>query len=265
MKLSPIETGSALSGVFGAVTCGSVAAFGLTGCTAVSASSAPEPAAEPASVPSGTGVPSQPTPVTITGQVLDTTGAGIDGVEVLRVPADVYLVPLLRAQTDTLGDFTLGGVEGDSRQWVYFGRTGFVGMFQALETTRSAREALSAVTLLSEAEAAAMAQTLGATLDPKKIVLVIPVTVNVEGQPRPALPSDVQITFQPSPDVPVHYADGGAIALNALAYSTYQVTVARNGRVCPPASHPNLVAADGSVEVRPMSGTWTVGPTMACQ
>jgi hypothetical protein len=111
-------------------------------------------------------------------------------------------------------------VAGDARQWLFFGRTGYAPLFQAIDTTRDARQAAPPVTLLSDAEAAALAQS---------------------------------------------FVDGEAIAFNVIAYSSYQVTVMRDGRVCAPASHPTLVAADGSVEVLPMTGSWTVAPATACE
>jgi hypothetical protein len=214
---------------------------------------------------SGTDAVTATTSVTVSGQVVGTTGAGIDAVEVLRVPTDPYLVPVLRAKTDPFGEFSLDGLEGDAREWLYFGHTGYVRSFRASEMTRDARQALPPVTLLLDAEGAALAQTFGALLDPNKSVLVVLVMESAGGPLRPTPASEFQVIFQPPLDVSIHYTDGQAIAFNAVAYNSYQLTVVRNGRPCAPASHPDLVAADGSVGVRPMAGVWTVGPTMACE
>jgi hypothetical protein len=202
---------------------------------------------------------------TLSGQVVSSDGAPLDAVEVLRVPADAYLVPILRTQTDALGAFTLDGVEANALDWFYIDRTGYVSLFQAFDTTADARQALPTVAMRSDAEGDALAQSFGVTLDPGKSVVFVPVTVRAGGQTRPAVAVELEVSLQPPLDVPVHYVDGNAIALNVIAYDSYQVLVRRNGHACVPASHSTLVAADGSVEVRPMSGIWSIGPDMACE
>jgi hypothetical protein len=245
------------------------AAVGLGGCAVRTGGpdSAPQDntAAAPSAATAGSVTPPLPSAVTVRGLVLGTTAMGIGGVQVLRIPLDPYLTPILSTQTDTQGAFALDGVAGDAREWFVFDRTGYARLFQAIDTTLDGRQSAPSVTLLSDTEAAGLAQTFGVKLDPDKSVIRVPVTITVGGEVRQALGSEFQVTFQPPLDVPVHYVDGGAIAFNVVAYNSYQATVLRDGRVCAPASHPTFVATDGSVVVRPMSGCWTVAPTMACE
>jgi hypothetical protein len=248
---------------------GLAALVGLGGCALRTGGleSAPQSdtAAAPSAAPAGSAATLPPSAVTVQGLVVGTTATGIDGVDVVRVQGDPYLIPLLRAQTDADGAFALDGVAGDARQWFFFGRTGYAPLFQAIDTTRDAWQAAPPVTLLSDAEAAALAQSFGVQPDSTKSIIRVPVAIAVGGETRQALAREFQVSFQPPLDVPIHYVDGEAIAFNVIAYSSYQVTVMRDGRVCAPPSHPTLVAPDGSVEVLPMTGSWTVAPVMACE
>jgi hypothetical protein len=63
----------------------------------------------------------------------------------------------------------------------------------------------------------------------------------------------------------VEYGDGEAIAFNVVVFGSYQVKVTRGGHLCVPDAHPADVAADGSVEVRRVVGTWTIGTRMDCE
>jgi hypothetical protein len=252
---------------------GLMTGLGLAGCTAAASGPAYEvkgdttATADVSATQRATAQVAAPSPssVTVSGQVVDATGAGIAGMPVLELPDDVYLNSILRTEADENGVFTLDGIAGDGREWFYFEQTGYAALFEALDTTSDLRQATPPLTLLSNADAAALAQSFGVTLDPDKGVVRVPVTVGARGQGRPALASEFQVTFEPPLDVPVHYVDGEALAFNVVIYDSYQVMITRNGHVCAPASHPSLVATDGSVEVRPMTGTWTVGPTIACE
>jgi hypothetical protein len=246
--------------------------LGLAGCAVAPGGPAYEPGADTTGTAgvSAAGrataqvVAPSPSSVSVSGQVVDAAGVGIARVPVLRLPDDAYLNSILRTQTDEDGAFTLDGIAGDGREWFYFGQTGYAAVLEAVDTTSDPRQATPPVTLLSDADAASLAQSFGVTLDPDRCVVEVPVTVGAGAQGRPALASEFQVSFDPPLDVPVHYVDGKALAFNVVAYSSYQVTITRSGHVCAPASHPSLVATDGSVEVRPMTGTWTVGPTVAC-
>jgi hypothetical protein len=251
---------------------GLLAALGLAGCTATTGGPADESRADTTAT-AGVSAAGRATAqvaapsassVSVSGQVVDAAGAGVAGVPVLRLPDDAYLDSILRAQTDADGAFTLEGILGDGREWFYVAQTGYAALFEALDTTTASRQALPPLTLLSSADAASLAQSFGVSLDPDRSVLEVPVTVGAGPQGRPALATEFQVSFEPPLDVPVHYVDGKALAFNVVAYESYQVTITRSGHVCAPASHPSLVAPDGSVEVRPMTGTWTVGPTVAC-
>ncbi len=252
---------------------GLLAALGLAGCTATAGGPADEPGADPtatagvAAAGRATAQVAAPSAssVSVAGQVVDAAGAGVAGVPVLRLPDDAYLDSVLRTQTDADGAFTLVGIIGDAREWFYVEQTGYEALFEALDTTSDPRQTLPPLTLRSNADAASLAQSFGVALDPDRGVVEVPVTVVVGGQGTPAPASEFQVSFEPPLDVPVHYVDGKALAFNVIAYDAYQVTVTGSGHVCAPASHPALVAADGSVEVRPMTGTWTIGPTVACE
>jgi hypothetical protein len=123
--------------------------------------------------------PPAPTPssVTVRGEVVGTSGAGIDGVEVLRIPGDAYLLPILRTQTDASGSFVLEGVAGNARECFFFQEAGYASVYQAFDTTLETAQTIPAATLLSNDEAAALAQSFGVVLDAKKSVVRIPVTV----------------------------------------------------------------------------------------
>jgi hypothetical protein len=203
--------------------------------------------------------------VTVRGQVVGTGGSGIDGVEVLRMPADAYLLPILRTQTDASGSFVLDGVAGNAREWFVFQQAGYVALYQAFDTTGGSGQALPAATLLSNDEGAALGQSFGVVLDPKKSVVRVPITAAGAGQTALAPACDFHVTFQPTIDVPVHCVDGEAIAFNVAPNDAYQVTVTRAGHLCAPAAHPSLVAGDGSVPIGAQAGFWTIGPTMTCK
>jgi hypothetical protein len=204
-----------------------------------------------------------PPTVTVLSAVTGTNATGLDGVSVLRIPGDAYITPVLRTQTDAAGAYSLDGVTSDAREWFYFDRPGYAGLFQAFDTTATPRQTLPAVTLLSNAEATALAQMNGETIDPTAAVIRVPVMV--AGDPATDAPADgVQVTFDPALATPVHYTSGEAIVFNAVVYESYRVTVRRNGHLCAPAAHPALLAADGSFEVRTMTGLWSVAPTSVC-
>jgi hypothetical protein len=206
-----------------------------------------------------------PATVTVLSAVTATNAAGLDGVAVLRIPNDAYITPVLRTQTDAAGAYALDGVASDAREWFYFEQPGYAGLFQAFDTTAAAQQALPVVTLLSNAEASALAQANGETIDPSDAVIRVPFTV-AGGDVATDSPADgVQVTFDPPLATAVHYAGGEAIVFNAGVYESYRVTVRRNGRLCAPAAHPALVAADGSFEVRTMTGLWSVAPTSVCE
>ena len=142
---------------------GLIAALGLAGCTVTAGAPAYEAQGDTtatvgvAATAQVAAAPAAST-VTLSGQVVDTSGAGVAGTQVLRMPDDAYLVSILRAETTENGAFTLGGVAADARQWFYFQQSGYAGRFDALDTTPAPRQATSPVTLLSNAEAAAFAQ-----------------------------------------------------------------------------------------------------------
>jgi hypothetical protein len=238
-------------------------AMALPGCAA-GANGAHEGHAVSTSTAATADADAGPATVTVLGAVTGTNATGLDGVSVLRIPGDAYITPVLRAQTDATGAYSLDGVASDAREWFYFDQPGYAGLFQAFDTTAAARQALPTVTLLSNAEATALAQADGATIDPTKAVIRVPVVI--VGDAATDAPADgVQVTFDPALDTPVHYAGGEAIVFNAVVYDSYRVTVRRNGHLCAPAAHPALLAADGSFEVRTMTGLWSVAPTTVCE
>jgi hypothetical protein len=221
------------------------------------------PGSTSAALHNGGAQPPAPSTVTVQGQVARTDGVGLVGVQVLRVPRDPYLEPVLMTQSGAGGSFVMDGVTGDTRQWFVFDKAGYVGLFQAFDPAADGRQDLPTAILLTDGEAATLAQGLGATLDPGRTVIRVPLVTTAGGQARvPA--EEFQVDLQPPLDVPIHYLDGEAIVINAVAYDSYQLKVTRAGRACATALHPSLVAADGSVEIRTMPGYWTVGPTMLC-
>jgi hypothetical protein len=247
-----------------------VAAAASVACAAQTGSSpSTQPGSETGLAQSETSAPPPPAPtpstVTVRGQVVGTGGGGVGGVEVLRVPADAYLLPILRTQTDASGSFVLDGVAGNAREWFVFQQAGYVALYQAFDTTGGSGQTIPAATLLSNDEGAALAQGFGVVLDPKKSVVRVPVTVASAGQTVPAAAGDFEITFEPPLDVPVHFVEGEAIAFNVASTGTYQVKVTRAGQACAPAAHPTLVAGDGSVPIGAQAGYWTIGPTMSCK
>jgi hypothetical protein len=200
-----------------------------------------------------------PATVTVRGQVLAAPDAGLADAEVSWLPSDPYLVALQATRTDPDGSFALGDVAVDAQDWFVFDDQGYQGIFAPFDITSDSQE-LPAVTLLASADAVAWAKTLGVTLDPDRVVIRMPVTVADAG----ATAAEWTVSAQPPLDQPAQYANGEVVVLNALATDSYQVTLAHRGQTCAPASHPGLVAADGSVEVRTLFGFWTVGPAMVC-
>jgi hypothetical protein len=241
------------------------AAMALAGCTAGANGADGDRQAVSTSTAATADADAGPATVTVQGVVTTTGATGLDGVAVLRIPSDAYLTPVLRTQTDAAGAYSLDGVASDAREWLYFDQPGYAGLFQAFDTTAASQQALPVATLLSNTEASALAQADGETLDPTKAVIRIPVVVAGEDAASDAGTDGLEVTFQPALDTPVHYAGGEAIAFNAVVYDSYRVTVRRNGRLCAPAAHPGLLAADGSFEVRTMTGLWSVAPTSVCE
>ncbi|MGO9834063.1 MAG: hypothetical protein ACLP1X_07610 [Polyangiaceae bacterium] len=205
--------------------------------------------------------PSVVTTVIVRGQVMSAPDTGLGGAQVSWLPGDPYLMPMQKTQADASGFFALGGVQANARDWFVLEQTGFQGVFQEFDVTTAAQQILPAATLPSNADAAALAQTFAVALDPTRVVIRIPIAVS----PLPgSTPVAIAVTAQPPLDVPVQYASGEAIVFNAIPVDPYQITVTRGSSTCAPASYPASVAADGSVEVRTLSGFWTVGPAMVC-
>jgi hypothetical protein len=169
-----------------------------------------------------------------------------------------------KTQTDAAGFFVLGGVQANERDWFVLEQQGYQGVFQELDVTSVAQQTLPAATLTTNADAAALAQSFGVTLDPTRTVIRIPVALSAPGGSTPDTAGDFTMSTQPPLDAPVQYASGEAIVFNAIPTDSYQVIVTRGASPCVPASHPAAVAADGSVQVRTLSGFWTVGPAMVC-
>jgi hypothetical protein len=191
-------------------------------------------------------------------------GAGLAGVQVLRLALDPYDVPILRTQTDAGGTFSLPGVAADSREWVALQAPGYAGVYQAVDTDAEASQSLPEIPLLSVAAASALAQAFGFVLDTGASVVRVPVVAPSAGS-LVALPAgEFQVSFNPPLGAPPVSLDGEAIAFNVPESGATSVKVTRGGRACAPARHPELVEADGSVPIGTFAGFFTVAPTMSC-
>jgi len=201
------------------------------------------------------------TTATVTGQILSQAGVGLAGVQASWLPSDAYLVSIQSAYSDAARSFVLSGVGANARDWFAFELTGYKSIFQEFDVTSAAQQTLPAATLPTTAEAAALAQSFDVTLDPTRVVIIIPVAVTASSDDTSAA---LTVSTQPPLDVPVQYDSGEAIVFNAIPTDSYQVTVTRGTSMCVPSSQPEAVADNGSVEVRTISGFWTVAPTMVC-
>jgi hypothetical protein len=228
-------------------------------------------ASQPSTTPPGSSCcknidPGAPNAISVTGEIRNGAGAGVGNVEVLRISADPYLQPILRAQSAPDGSFVLDGVAPETRQWLLFQAPGYPELLQAFETTADAHMALPVVTLLADAEASALAGLYGVELDPSRCSIRVPVTTMIDGKAVPLSAGDFQVDLSRALDAPVYVIDGEIVVFNAAASdNSVQLTVTRAGQKCVPAVHPTPAEKDGSVTIPTAAGDWIVGPTMVCQ
>src|SRR5579862_783055 len=119
------------------------AAAALAGCAGRVEGATPSDTAAPSTLATSATTP----PVMLDGRVVDSDGAPLPGVDVVRLALDPYLVPVLHAGSDATGSFVLGPVSGDSREWLTFQMPGHVNLYEAFDTAGEARQTMPAALL----------------------------------------------------------------------------------------------------------------------